>query len=153
MLTIIQIFTGYYKVFANALSFLQPLSLLMARLYVGWVFFTAGLTKIKDWETTLWLFEEEYSVPFLSTELAAWLGTSGELILPILLFLGLTTRFSAIGLSIVNIIAVISLEEIAPAAMTLHILWGVLLAQLVVFGSGKLSIDYWVRIGKLFKKA
>lgn len=121
---------------------LQPIALLGARLYVAWVFFTAGLTKIRDWETTLWLFEEEYSVPLLHYELAAFLGTMGELVLPTLIALGLATRFSALGLTIVNIVAVISLEEIAPAAYTLHVLWGVLLAQLMIFGAGVLSVDH-----------
>ena len=136
---------AFYRSSAERLNVLQPLALLVARLYVGWVFFAAGLTKIEDWETTLWLFEEEYSVPFLPFELAAVMGTAGELILPILLFLGLTSRLSALGLSIVNIVAVVSLEDIAPAAMTLHVLWGALLAQLVVFGAGVLSVDHLVR--------
>jgi len=120
---------------------LQPFASLTARLYVGWVFFAAGLTKIRDWETTLWLFEEEYAVPLLNPELAAWLGTAGEILLPILLVLGIGTRFSALGLSVVNIAAVLSLESIAPAAYTLHVLWGLLLAQVVIFGAGKLSLD------------
>ena len=145
MLTFIQHSTAYYRSCAERLTVLQPFVLLAARFYVGWVFFAAGLTKIDDWETTLWLFEEEYSVPFLPFELAAALGTGGELILPILLFLGLATRFSALGLSIVNIVAVVSLEDIAPAAFTLHVLWGTLLAQLVVFGAGKISFDFWAR--------
>lgn len=153
MLMFIERSTTYYRSSAELLNFLQPIALLTARLYVGWVFFAAGLTKIDDWETTLWLFEEEYSVPFLPFELAAVLGTAGELILPVLLFIGLATRFSALGLSIVNIVAVISLEDIAPAAMTLHVLWGALLVQLVVFGSGKISVDYWARKITAFKKS
>ena len=153
MFMFIQNSAAYYRSSAELLNFLQPLALLAARFYVGWVFFAAGLTKIDDWETTLWLFEEEYSVPFLPFELAAALGTGGELILPILLFIGLATRFSALGLSIVNIVAVISLEDIAPAAMTLHVLWGALLAQLVVFGSGKASLDFWARKIPVFNKS
>ena len=153
MLMFIERSTTYYRSSAELLNYLQPFASLAARLYVGWVFFAAGLTKIDDWETTLWLFEEEYSVPFLPFELAAVLGTGGELILPILLFIGLATRFSALGLSIVNIVAVISLEDIAPAAMTLHVLWGALLVHLVVFGSGKISVDYWARKIQAFKKS
>lgn len=145
MFMFIQHSAAYYRSSAELLTVLQPLALLASRFYVGWVFFAAGLTKINDWETTLWLFEEEYSVPFLPFELAAILGTGGELILPILLFLGLATRFSALGLSIVNIVAVLSLEDIAPAAFTLHVLWGALLAQLALFGSGKVSLDFLAR--------
>lgn len=145
MSTLINHSTALYRTTADYLNLLQPVASLVARFYVGWVFFAAGLTKIEDWETTLWLFEEEYSVPFLPFELAAFMGTSGEIVLPILLFLGLATRFSAVGLSIVNIVAVISLEDIAPAAMTLHVLWGAVLAQLVVYGSGMISLDHLVR--------
>ena len=126
---------------ASILNYLQPVVLLTARLYVAQVFFSAGLTKINDWETTLFLFELEYAVPFLSPAAAAFLGTFGELLFPVLLAFGLFGRLGALGLSVVNAVAVISLAEIAPAAFTLHVLWGVLLAGVVAFGSGKLSID------------
>lgn len=139
-----------YFTFTNKLNFLQPLALLAARFYVGWVFFTSGLTKLRDWESTLFLFEEEYAVPFINFELAAWLGTAGELILPVLLVLGLGGRFAAAGLTIVNIVAVVSLEVIAPAAFTLHVLWGVLLAQIVLWGSGVISVDKLLKL-KFFK--
>lgn len=134
-----------YNVIANTINKVQPLALLAARLYVTWVFFASGLTKLRDWESTLFLFEEEYSVPFIHFEVAAWLGTAGELILPVLLVFGLLGRFSALGLFIVNIVAVISLEEIAPAAYTLHILWGLLLAQVFIWGPGMISIDRLVK--------
>lgn len=133
--------SGHYLSLTEKINLLQPVALLAARIYVAWVFFMSGLTKTRDWETTLFLFEEEYSVPFLNYEVAAWLSTAGELVLPILLVLGLAGRFSALGLSIVNIVAVLSLEEIAPAAYTLHIVWGLLLAQVVLWGAGYLSVD------------
>lgn len=119
----------------------QQLALLLARCYVAWVFFASGLTKLNDWETTLFLFEYEYQVPFLSPALAAFLGTAGEIVLPILLALGISTRFAALGLSVVNIVAVISLEEIAPAAFAGHIIWGLLLGLNVLWGSGLVAID------------
>ncbi|MBL4765258.1 MAG: DoxX family protein [Colwellia sp.] len=131
----------YYQT-SNFLNYLQPIVLLAARIYVAWVFFAAGLTKLRDWDTTLFLFEEEYSVPFIPFELAAYLGTAGEILLPIILVLGLASRFGALGLSIVNIVAVISLVEIAPAALYAHVIWGLLLIQVVVFGGGKLSVDH-----------
>jgi putative oxidoreductase len=123
------------------INVLQPLALLASRIYVAWVFFSSGLTKLRDWESTLFLFEEEYAVPFINFELAAWLGTAGELVLPVLIILGLGGRFAASGLTVVNIVAVVSLEAIAPAAYTLHIVWGLLLAQIVLWGPGTLSID------------
>jgi len=130
-----------YRQTSLLLNYLQPFALLSARLYVAWVFFAAGLTKLRDWDSTLFLFEEEYSVPFIPFELAAYLGTAGELILPVLLVLGITSRFSALGLSVVNIVAVISLSEIAPVALYSHVIWGLLLLQIVLFSAGKLSLD------------
>lgn len=127
------------------LGSLHSLAALAARIYVAKIFFMAGLTKIKDWDTTLFLFEEEYSVPLLSPEFAAVMGTFGELVFPLLLVTGLFTRYSAIALSIVNVVAVISLEEIAPAALYLHVVWGILLAQLAVYGGGFLSLDRLIK--------
>ena len=84
-------------------------------------------------------------MPLLPYELAAWLGTAAELVLPVLLVVGLATRFTAIGLFVFNIVAVISLAEIAPAALYLHVIWGLLLAQLALYGSGKISADHGIR--------
>jgi putative oxidoreductase len=123
------------------LESLQPLALLAARLYVAQVFFLSGLTKIRDWDTTLALFADEYHVPLLPTELAAVLGTGGELVLPVLLALGLFGRFAALGLFVVNIVAVLSLAEIAPAALQQHQFWGSLLVALLLWGPGRWSLD------------
>jgi len=125
----------------RALNHLQPLAALLARLYVAQVFFASGLTKLRDWDITLALFMDEYKVPFLPPELAAWLGTCGEIGLPVLLVFGLGGRVAALGLSAVNIVAVLSLSEIAPAALQQHITWGVLLAALAIFGNGRWALD------------
>ena len=127
------------------LDSLQPLAALLARLYVAQVFFLSGLTKLRDWGTTVALFTDEYKVPFLSPAIAATLGTAGELVLPVLLVLGLAGRFSALGLFVVNVVAVISLSEIAPAAMQQHILWGTLLAALAIYGMGPWALDRWLK--------
>lgn len=92
---------------------LTPLFNLAIRLYVASVFFKSGLTKIQDWSSTVALFQYEYQVPVLPTELAALMGTAGELGLPILLFLGLAGRFGAAGLSVMNVIAVISYADLS----------------------------------------
>jgi len=126
------------------LDALQPLAALAARLYVGQAFFLSGLTKIRDWDTTLALFTDEYKVPLLPPVLAAPLGTAGELVLPVLLVLGLGGRFAALGLSVVNVMAVLSLQEIAPAALQQHVFWGSLLAGLAIFGPGAWSLERWV---------
>ncbi len=123
------------------LHVLQPLAALLARLYVAQVFFLAGLTKLRDWETTLFLFTDEYKVPLLPPAVAAVLGTGGELVLPVLLALGLCGRLGALGLSVVNVVAVVSLSEIAPAALQQHMLWGALLAGVAIYGPGPWSLD------------
>ncbi len=126
------------------MSTLQSPAALLARLFVAQVFFASGLTKLRDWDITLSLFTDEYKVPLLSAEVAAWLGTAGELGLPVLLVVGLGGRFAALGLSVVNVVAVVSLAEIAPAALQQHVTWGVLLAGLAIFGSGRWSLDTWL---------
>lgn len=130
-----------YQQAESWLTHLHSPAALVSRLYIAQVFFAAGLTKIADWDTTLFLFEEEYSVPFLPFELAALLGTFGELFFPVLLALGFATRFAALSLTVINIVAVVSLSDIAPAALYLHVVWGLLLAHVVIYGGGKLSIE------------
>lgn len=127
--------------FVALLESLQPVAQLAARLYVAQAFFLSGLTKIRDWDTTLALFNDEYHVPLLPPGLAAVMGTTGELVLPVLLVLGLAGRFAALGLSVMNVVAAISLSEIAPAALQQHVFWGSLLVGLALWGPGALSLD------------
>ena len=108
------------------------------------VFFLSGLTKLRDWSVTLALFQDEYQVPLLSPEVAALMGTCGELALPVLLVLGLGGRLAALGLSVVNVVAVASLADIAPAALQQHITWGVLLGALALYGSSTFTLDHWL---------
>ena len=130
-----------HQALVQVLARLQPAAQLAARLYVAQVFFLSGLTKLRDWETTLLLFQEEYRVPLLPPALAAWSGTAGELLLPVLLVLGLGGRLAAWGLFVVNGVAVLSLAEIAPAAAQLHLFWGSLLVALGLWGPGPWSVD------------
>lgn len=132
------------KWLASTLDRAQPLAALLARGYVAQVFFLSGLTKLRDWSVTLALFQDEYKVPLLPPEVAAVLGTAGELVLPVLLVLGLGGRFAALGLSVVNLVAVVSLSEVAPAALQQHITWGVLLGALALYGCGKWTVDAWL---------
>lgn len=123
------------------LEAMQPLAQLGARLYVAQIFFLSGLTKLRDWDTTVALFTDEYRVPLLPPAAAALLGTGGELLLPVLLALGLGGRFAALGLFVVNVVAVISLAEIPEAALQQHVFWGSLLAALALWGPGRWSLD------------
>ena len=145
MTTLIDKVRTAWSPLTRLLDALQPLAALLARLYVAQVFFLSGLTKLRDWGTTVALFTDEYKVPLLSPTVAAALGTAGELVLPVLLLLGLAGRFSALGLFVVNAVAVISLSEIAPAALQQHILWGTLLAALAIYGMGSWSVDKWLK--------
>jgi putative oxidoreductase len=127
----------------RALEALQPLAQLAARLYLARVFLLSGLTKLRDWDTTIALFTDEYHVPLLPPELAAWLGTGAELVLPVLLVLGAGGRIAALGLFVLNGVAVVSLMDVADAALQQHVFWGSLLLALVLWGPGRWSVDAW----------
>jgi putative oxidoreductase len=132
---------------ARLLNPLQSLFALGARLYVSWQFLKSGYLKVTSWDSTIYLFENEYHTPVLSPHAAAVAGSFGELFFPTLLVLGLVSRLSAIGLFAVNAMAVISyshvlLAEGSEAALGQHILWGTLLVFLMIYGPGKFSLDY-----------
>lgn len=134
--------TRFYYAAAHQLIHLTPAFDLLLRLFIANVFFKSGLTKIKTWDSTLYLFSKEYHVPLLPPELAAWLATSGELGLSVLLALGLFGRFAALGLFILNAVAVLSYYSgLSEAGLNQHLYWGLMLAVLVVHGSGKWSLD------------
>ena len=93
-----------YALLVRLTTWLSPLIDLVIRLYVAKVFWASGLTKIQSWDTTLALFENEYAVPFLSPEIAAYMGTAAELGLPVFLVLGLGMRAAALLLFVFNVI-------------------------------------------------
>jgi putative oxidoreductase len=132
----------------RGLDSLQPLVTLVTRCWVSWQFLKSGMLKLDDWETTLFLFQEEYRTPVLSPQLAAVAGTAGELLFPLLLIPGLFGRLAAVGLLVVNIMAVVAYAHVllAPgfeAALGQHYLWGFMLVILAVYGPGRLSLDAW----------
>lgn len=126
------------------LSHAQPVAQLAARLYVGRVFFLSGWVSLQDWGATLSLYEDDFHVPVLPPHAAAYLGTAGEIALPLLLFAGLAGRFGAAGLFVVNIVAYLSVPDLAPAAAQQHVFWGCLLLGLVLWGPGALSVDHLI---------
>ena len=135
----------YNAIFGKA-TYLAIPALLGARLYVAWVFFKSGLTKINNWQGTLELFEYEYAVPVLDSVSAAYIATAAELVLPVFLAFGLFTRKTALGLFIVNYVAVISLEDIPAAAYNMHLVWGLMLLAVLIWGAEKLSLDHLLKI-------
>lgn len=127
------------------LNFLSPIADLALRLWVANVFFKSGLTKIASMDSTILLFTYEYQVPLLSPTIAAWLGTFTELVFPVLLAVGLATRFSALTLFVFNIIAVISYPGLNAAGVEQHQVWGLMLLVTLLHGPGKLSLDCLLR--------
>jgi putative oxidoreductase len=129
------------------LATLAPLLDLAIRWDVANAFFKSGLTKIEDWDKTVFLFEEEYRVPLLPPEAAAFLGSFGELVFPPLLLVGLASRFSALALTVVNVVAVISYWRVIggnEAALASHFYWGMFMLVTLLHGPGKLSLDHWI---------
>lgn len=132
---------------ARVLNLAQPPFALVLRWYVSWQFLKSGWLKLASWDTTLWLFENEYRTPLLPPMTAAVLGVFGELVFPILLIAGFASRLSAVGLFAVNALAVVSyahvlLTEGMEAAFAQHVLWGFMLLTVAVYGPGKLSLDH-----------
>lgn len=146
-----KLITNFLQLLERLLNPLQSLFLLGTRLYVAKQFWQSGWLKISNWQTTLALFHDEYHVPVLPPDVAAVVGTFGELFFPALLVLGLGGRIGPLGLSAVNVMAVVSyanvlLAEGAEAAFGQHVLWGFMLLMLAVFGNGAFSVDrFWLK--------
>ena len=126
------------------LNRLTPIGDLLLRFWVAYAFWVSGLTKIQAWDSTLYLFQEEYSVPLLPPEIAASLGTAVELAFPVLLAFGLLGRFAAGVLFLFNIVAVISYPDLNAAGLEQHKVWGIMLLVCLLHGPGKLSLDHWI---------
>lgn len=118
---------------------------LVVRLWVANVFWKSGVASLHDWETTVDLFRYEYQVPLLPPQAAAILGTGVELCFPVLLVVGLATRFSAAALFIFNIVAVISYPGLNGIGLKDHMYWGILLLVTLLHRPGKISIDHFIR--------
>ena len=115
---------------------------LVLRLGVALAFWRSGNVKIASWDSTLRLFANEYRVPLLPPELAAWLATAVELTTPILLLLGLATRLGAAAmLGMTLVIQIFVYPENYPD----HLLWAGPLLYLILRGPGTLSIDHLIR--------
>ncbi len=132
------------QVLLSKVEMSQNLFVLLLRLWLAKVFFLSGLTKIQSWDTTLMLFEYEYSVPFISPILAAGMATSAELIIPVLLVVGLLTRLNIVALFVLNYVALISYPDISFAGEKDHYIWGLMMLAIFFYGPGKLALDQFV---------
>ncbi|MCC5982027.1 MAG: DoxX family protein [Oceanicaulis sp.] len=90
--------------------------------------------------TTLAQFRGDFTLPLLPAELAAWMATLGEFILPILLVIGLFTRFAAAGLLVMTL--VIQIFVFPDAWWASHALWAAMLLFIIGRGPGRLSLDH-----------
>ncbi len=114
---------------------------LALRIFPAAVFFASGQTKLDGWriaDSTWFLFEHEYALPLIPSDIAAVAATVAEHVLPILLVLGLCTRLSALGLLVMT--AVIQVF-VYPGAWQTHGLWAACFLALIVAGPGRVSVD------------
>lgn len=129
-------------------KYLNDAFLLFLRVAVSIPFFNSGMIKFNNWDSTLYLFEEEYQVPLLPFELAAYMATAGELVLPVLLILGLMTQGAAVALFFLNAMAVISYPVLWEGGFYDHKMWGLMLFSIMFLGAGKWSLDWFINKDK-----
>ena len=121
------------------------------RVFPALVFWQSGRTKVEGFtikDSTWFLFEHEYALPLIPPEVAAVLATATEHLLPILLILGLLTRFSALGLLAMTVVIQIF---VYPGAWVTHGLWAAALLALMALGPGRWSLDHLLRLDSVPK--
>ncbi len=123
----------------------EGVALLLTRLALAGVFWRSGRAKVVEgsWltisDSTHFLFAEEYSKVPLPPELAAVLATGAEHLFPVLLVLGLVTRFAALAL--LGMTLTIQLFVYPEAWWPVHSLWSALCLVLIARGSGVAGLD------------
>ncbi len=138
-----------FEFIATSARTLLPSSLLLLvqRLGIAAVFFMSGRTKVDGLltvnDSAFELFRSEYALPLVKPEIAAYAATYSEHLFPLLLVLGLFTRFAASALLIMTLIIEIF---VYPDAWPTHLSWAGLLLPLIALGGGKLSLDRLLRI-------
>mgnify|MGYP005856532061 FL=1 len=132
---------------------------LLGRFSIAAVFWRSGQTKIEGlaidlvdgtfqlgWpqlsDSAVALFRDEYQLPLLSPELGALAAAWAEHLFPLLLLIGLGTRFSALAL--LGMTAVIQVL-VYPDAWPVHGTWATILLYLAAAGPGRLSVDHWIK--------
>lgn len=138
---------SYSQRYGAAVTWLQGIIpdaalLLSARLFTAAIFFQSGRTKMNGLslsENTFFLFQEEYSLPWINPYLAAYVTTFAEHLLPILLVLGCATRVSALLLLMMTLVIQLF---VYPDAWPTHGTWATLCFLLIAKGAGGWSLDF-----------
>ena len=133
MITTVRRLRGYLEAVPYSLLAL-PL-----RFAVATVFWNSAMTKLANWDTALSLFSDEYRLPLIPPDVAAYMAITIELSTPVLLVLGLMTRAAALVL--LGMTAVIEIF-VYPQAWPTHIQWAAMLLVLICRGPGALSVDH-----------
>ncbi len=129
---------------SEAAAWIVGLLLLAPRIYLAIPFFNAGQARVNNWGSQSFLFEYEHPLPLLEPMQAAYLTTTFELTLPVLLVLGLVGRLAALGLACMaaTIYFVIGGAYAIPSEQVPWMAVGLLL---FVTGPGRVSLDYLIR--------
>jgi putative oxidoreductase len=117
---------------------------LVARLSVAGVFWKSGRTKVEGFtvtESAIELFRTEFQLPVINPALAAHLATYAEHLFPVLLVLGLATRFAALALLIMTLVIQIF---VYPDAWPTHGVWAASLLLIMMRGAGIVSLDHLI---------
>ena len=102
--------------------------------------------QVKD--ATFQLFQTQYSGLPLPSNVATYLFTYAEFVLPVLLVIGFATRFATLGLLAMTVL--LSVYVMPQAFWSLHVYWAAILLVLMSLGAGAISVDYAIR--KLYEK-
>jgi putative oxidoreductase len=139
-----------YAAFGNLLDrFLGPPVELAARAYLGWIFFWSGWGRLNDWSSQEFLFEQIHPVPGLPPLLSATLTTAGELVLPVLLWLGLGQRLAALGLFLMTAVIQFLVGQTPEGienkiANAEHYIWMLGFLLLATRRPSVLTLDHWL---------
>lgn len=116
----------------------------IARLSIAGVFWQSGQTKVEGFrvtESAVELFRSEYNLPLIDPAIAAHLAALAEHVLPVLLVLGLATRFAALALLGMTLVIQIF---VYPDAWPTHGTWAACLLILITRGAGPISLDHLI---------
>ena len=130
----------------------------VARFSIAAVFWNSGQTKVEGlvinlvngefalgWPrlsgSALSLFQDEYKLPLIPPAWAAPMAAPAEHLFPLLILLGLGTRFSALALLGMTLVIQVF---VYPGAYATHGTWAAVLLYLMVHGPGTLSVDHWL---------